>query len=152
LTAQKSSLIPLEDEDAWDDETDFPENLQEEVFIKHIDGPLFFGSTASFQQVTQAIPSTASVVILRMGKMDYIDQTGLYALEDLLIDLISKDIKVLFIKVQEQPKYMLERIDVIPDLIPEDQQFSSFKACLAWIKNNVEDIYPPEPPNYESLV
>jgi len=152
LTAKKSAVSSLDEDEAWDDEEDFPETLKEEVFIKHINGPLFFGSSTNFQQLSQAIPNTASVVIIRMGKMDYIDQTGLYALEDLLIDLASQNIKVLFVNVQEQPKYMLERIDVIPDLIPEDQVFNSFDNCLKWIKANVKNVHPPKPPNYESLV
>ena len=35
---------------------DFPENLKEEVFIKHFKGPLFFGSTSDFQALTLQIP------------------------------------------------------------------------------------------------
>jgi len=144
LTAKKSKVGSLLRETAWEDEAGFPENLKEEVFIKHINGPLFFGSTTSFQQLVQAIPNTASVVIFRMGKMDYIDQTGLYALEDLLIDLSNENIKPLIVKIQEQPKYMLERIDIIPDLIPNEHLFNSFDECLTWIKDNVKDEHGPD--------
>ena len=31
---------------------------------------------------------------------------------------------------------MMERIDIIPDLIPEEQIFSTFKECVNWIKEN----------------
>jgi SulP family sulfate permease len=31
---------------------------------------------------------------------------------------------------------MLERIDIIPDLIPKDQIFDDFKDCLKWITDN----------------
>jgi SulP family sulfate permease len=34
---------------------------------------------------------------------------------------------------------MLERIDIIPDLIPKDQIFDNFNDCLVWIKKSVED-------------
>ena len=44
----------------------------------------------------------------------------------------------------EQPRYMMERIDIIPDLIPNEQMFDDFKECLVWIKENVEDIYPED--------
>ena len=53
-------------EEAWADEVEFPKNLKEEVFIKHLKGPLFFGSTSDFQALTQQIPSTAKTVILRL--------------------------------------------------------------------------------------
>ncbi len=141
LTAERSDVKSLKEEKGWADEADFPEHLKEEVFIKHIKGPLFFGSTSDFQQLAMQIPSTASTIIIRMDKIPYIDQSGLYAMEDILVDLVSKDKKVLLVDVTEQPRYMLERIDIIPDLIPEDQIFGNFADCLTWIKANVKDEY-----------
>jgi len=143
LTAQRSDVKSLKEE-KWADEVDFPENLKEEVFIKHIKGPLFFGSTSDFQQLAKQIPDTASAVIIRMGRMQYIDQSGLYALEDVLIELVSQGKKILLVNIIKQPRYMMERIDIIPDLVPEDQIFSNFKSCLKWIKENVEDEYNAE--------
>ena len=34
---------------------------------------------------------------------------------------------------------MLEKIDIIPDLVPKEQIFNTFKECLVWIKTNVKD-------------
>ena len=34
---------------------------------------------------------------------------------------------------------MMERIDIIPDLIPKEHIFKDFNSCLQWIKNNVKD-------------
>ena len=140
LTAERSDIKSLKKEKAWDDEIGFPENLKEEVFIKHIKGPLFFGSTSDFQELAKQIPPTASHIIIRMGRMQYIDQSGLYAMEDVLIDLFNQGKKVLLVNVIKQPRYMLERIDIIPDLIPEDQIFDNFSDCLKWIKANVKDV------------
>ncbi|MGC1203975.1 MAG: SulP family inorganic anion transporter [Flavobacteriaceae bacterium] len=138
LTAERSDVKPLKEE-AWADEATFPNSLKEEVFIKHLKGPLFFGSTSDFQALTQQIPSTAKTVILRLGRMQYMDQSGLYAMEDMLQDLNKKEIEVLFVGLLRQPKYMMERIDIIPDLIPNEHIFKDFKACLNWIKQNVKD-------------
>ncbi|WNH14153.1 SulP family inorganic anion transporter [Thalassobellus suaedae] len=135
LTAERSNVKPLKEE-AWKDEINFPENLKEEVFIKHIKGPLFFGSTSDFQQLTAQIPNTARTVIIRLGRMQYMDQSGLYAMEDMLQDLNKKNIEVLFVGLLKQPKYMMERIDIIPDLIPKEHIFDNFKKCLEWIKSN----------------
>jgi SulP family sulfate permease len=138
LTAERSDVKPLKEE-AWDDEGGFPSNLKEEVFIKHLKGPLFFGSTSDFQQLYAQIPETAKTVVLRLGRMQYMDQSGLYAMEDMLQDLNKKSIEVLFVGLLKQPKYMMERIDIIPDLIPKEHIFNSFKECLKWIKQNVKD-------------
>ncbi len=144
LTAKGSDVKPLLEEKSWADEGDFPVNLKEEVFIKHIKGPLFFGSTSDFQQLIRQIPSTASHAIIRMGRVPYMDQSGLYAIEDILVELATDDIQVLMVAVQEQPRYMMEKIDIIPDLVPEENIFDDFDTCLKWIKDNVEDTVPPQ--------
>jgi len=136
LTAKRSDIKSLSKEKAWSDEIDFPKDLQESVFIKHIKGPLFFGSTSDFQALIKQIPDTATTIIIRMGRMQYIDQSGLYAMEDILVDLVRDGKKVLFVNIIEQPRYMLERIDIIPDLVPKEQIFDTFDDCLKWIKEN----------------
>ena len=136
LTAQRSNVRALREE-AWSDEKNIPQKIKDEVFIKHIKGPLFFGSTNEFQQLASQIPDTASTVIIRMGRMQYMDQTGLYAMEDVLQDLKRKDVTILLVNILDQPKYMLERIDIIPDLIPKHHVFKSFKSCLEWVDENL---------------
>jgi SulP family sulfate permease len=142
LMASNSELKSLSDFEDWDDEMDFPQNLKEEVVIKHIDGPLFFGSTTDFQQLSAQIPDETSTIVLRMSRVPYIDQSGLYAIEDLVNGMESQGKTVLLVGVKEQPKYMMERIDIIPDLISKDHMFKSFSDCLRWIVENVEDTHP----------
>ena len=141
LTADKSIVTQLGKELGWSDEGNFPKYLKEEVYIKHISGPLFFGSTSDFQQLANEIPYTASALIIRLDKMRYMDQSGLYAMEDILIDLASKNVKIVFVNLMKQPQYLMEKIDIIPDLVPHDQIFENFEQSLDWIKENVEDIY-----------
>jgi SulP family sulfate permease len=138
LTAERSDVKSLKEE-AWSDEKGFPENLKEEVFIKHIKGPLFFGSTSDFQALYLQIPDTAKTVIMRLGRMQYMDQSGLYAMEDMLQDLKTKNVEVLFVNLLEQPRYMMERIDIIPDFIPKEHIFKNFDECTSWIKKNIKD-------------
>ena len=139
LTAQRSDVKSLKDEKAWADEKGFPEKLREDVFIKHIKGPLFFGSTSDFQELALQIPSSAALVIMRLGRMQYMDQSGLYAMEDMLLDLKSKNIRVVFVGLLKQPRYMMERIDIIPDFIPEEQIFDKFSDCMTWVNEHVKD-------------
>ena len=136
LSAERSDVKSLKKEKNWADETDFPEELKESVFIKHLKGPLFFGTTSEFQSLAKQIPTEASTVVIRLGRMQYMDQSGLYAMEDVLQELDKKNIQVLFVDLLQQPKYMMERIDIIPDLISEEHIFKTFKECTAWIKKN----------------
>ena len=129
LTAERSEVGPLKEE-AWPDEIDFPKNLKDKVFIKHIKGPLFFGSTSEFEQLYKQIPEGAKTVVIRLSRMQYMDQTGLYVMEDTLQDLRVKGVDVIFVGLLKQPRYMMERIDIIPDFIPKERIFKSFKAYL----------------------
>ena len=139
LTAERSDVKSLSKEKAWKDEANFPDSLKEKVFIKHVKGPLFFGSTSDFQQLAKQIPTTATAVVIRLGRMQYMDQSGLYAMEDVLVDLKKADINVLFVGLLKQPRYMMERIDIIPDLVPTELIFKDFNSCLEWVKVNIKD-------------
>ena len=89
--------------------------------------------------LSNQIPDTASIVIIRMDRVPYMDQTGLYAMEDILVGLEKNNITVLFIGIVQQPRYMMERIDIIPDLVSENHIFEDIDSCITWISANVED-------------
>ena len=111
-----------------------PSNLKEEVFIKDIEGPLFFGSSSKFNEIAKQIPSTVTTLVIRLNKVPYIDQSGLYALESVITDLISKNKKILLVGLKNQPKELMEKVNIIPSLIPEKQIFQDFESSLASIK------------------
>ncbi|MGY8933437.1 MAG: SulP family inorganic anion transporter [Flavobacteriales bacterium] len=137
ISAQRSDVKSLKEE-AWADEIGIPEELKEQIFIKHNKGPLFFGSTSEFQALAKQIPQQAATVIIRMDQTQYMDQSGLYAMEEVLIDLVNEGKKVLLVDTLEQPKYMMERIDIIPDLIPKEHLFDDFNSCMVWVKENIK--------------
>jgi len=143
-TAMRSKVVPLGKADElkmkWHDEINFPAKLKEEVFIKRLDGPLFFGNTSDFQELAGAIPATATHVIIRMGKTTYMDQSGLYAMEEALLRFSRGGVKIILVNLQTQPKIMMESIDIIPDLVPEKRLCSSFRDAMVYIKENVEDV------------
>lgn len=101
--------------------------------MKQLEGPLFFGATSSFTASAQQIPIHASKLIIRLEKVPYIDQSGLYALENVILDLVQKGKQVLLVGINKQPQYMLERIDLIPNLVANDQVFREFYNCKKWL-------------------
>ena len=143
ITANASEIRKLHDEaeleEYWKDEADFPQQLKEEVYIKHLNGPLFFGYINDFQVLVSEIPETASHVIIRMDRVPYMDQSGLFAMEGTLQELWEKGITPLFIHLKKQPRLLMEKIDIIPDLVPENHIFDDFSECLNWINENVKD-------------
>jgi sulfate permease, SulP family len=144
VSSKSSRLVALGNSDElglpWNDEENFPQNLREEVFIKRLEGPLFFGNTSDFQELAKGIPVTATHLIIRMGKVPYIDQSGLYAMEETLLRLRQNKVRIILVSLQTQPKVMMESIDIIPDLVPEKSIVKSFKEAMQYIRANVEDI------------
>ncbi|GAA0872656.1 hypothetical protein GCM10009117_18030 [Gangjinia marincola] len=140
-TAELSFVRPLNQapDEPWEDEKNFPERLKQEVYIKHLSGPIFFGSTTEFQLLSKEIPETASDVVIRMGKVPYIDQSGLYAMEEVILELQSRKVNIYLVNLKKQPEYLMRKIDIIPDLIPQEHMFKDFESCIAYLNKNVKD-------------
>jgi len=139
LATQDTRVAAVSEEKAWKDETKLSASFKESVFIKHINGPLFFGFTSDFVNISKQIPPSADVAIIRMDRVPYIDQSGLFALEDVLLDLNQQNIDTLIVGVQSQPKYLMKTIGIIGKLIPEEQIFENFEECRNYvIEKNAE--------------
>jgi sulfate permease, SulP family len=137
---QKTHSAPLRDfsqDVMWKDEKDIISRLGDKVYIKHLDGPLFFGFASRFQDMMKALPMV-QVVIFRMEKVPYIDQSGLYAMEEAILELHNRGIRVAFSHLDEQPLDMLRRIRIIPNLVPESMCFGHFNECARWLENYLE--------------
>ena len=119
-------------------EINISEKSKENVFIKHLNGPLFFGFTSEFVSIANKIPKTASVIIIDMEKVPYIDQSGLFALEDVILDLDKKDIKIIMTGIQSQPMQLMKTIGILGELIPEERVFKSLADSKSFLIDQVK--------------
>jgi SulP family sulfate permease len=126
--------MSIKDEISWPDEK-VPAYIQDNVVIKHLDGPLFFGFTSDFMDKIGRLPDI-KFVIIRMERVPFIDQSGLYALEEAVLSLEQRNIQVMITGLQTQPEDRLRRIRIIPDLIPENNLFGTFKDAIKWLVDN----------------
>lgn len=93
----------------------------------------FFGFASNFTERIATLKDIKYVVI-RMKKVPFIEQTGLYALEDAILSLEQKGIEVLLTGLQDQTRNQMENIKIIPGLIPNDNLFETFMECVEWLK------------------
>ena len=133
-----SAVGALPAEMPWDDETSVLSQYQNKIYIKHLYGPLFFGATTSFQEMIKGLDPNIRVLILRMDRVPHIDQSGLYTLEEAIMDLLTKDVIVLMTGTQSQPLDMMKRIDIVPGVITESQMFDDFQSCEVWLRDHLE--------------
>ncbi len=130
LTAEKSKVTTGAKEELWADEKALAELKSDTISIKHVNGPLFFGSTDGFQRLAKEISSSAKTILFRFDRMDYIDQSGLFALEDLLVELSNEDKNIYFVHLPKQPRFMMEQIRLIPRLVPTENIFEELPDFL----------------------
>lgn len=121
----------------WKDEESIPEQVRKKIYIIRIDGPLFFGSVTKFNDLVKDIPADAENVIIRMKLVEFMDQSGLYALETAAADLTSRGVNVFLTHIRTQPRQYAESIRLVPGLIPEENVFPQFRDCMKSIQEKL---------------
>lgn len=137
ISSEKSNVQRLDEMGntlPWEDETGLSSEVMHHVHVKRLEGPIFFVYTNDLRLLDSQIPNDPRYVM-----MDRVpDQSGLYALEDILADLKRSKKTVLLIGLKEQPRYMLERLELIPNAVPCDRVFKIFDQSLEWLKLNID--------------
>ena len=113
-------------------------NSVNRVYIKHLDGPIFFGFASRFQEMITELDDELEILIIEMSKVPYVDQSGLYVLEDSILLLQNNNVLILMTGLQSQPLDMLKKIGLIPDLVPDSHVFNKFDQCKTWIDQNID--------------
>lgn len=119
----------------WDDESELEPKTLEKIYIQRLDGPVFFGAVTRFRQQMESVPEGAKVVIIRMRKVPYIDQSGLYAIETAVQDLQERGVIVIFTIIQPQVMYMFQKTNLVPGLVAESLCFKTFEDCAHWLNH-----------------
>ena len=132
--SKAESLKDFKPEKPWEDEKGISNFVGDQVYIKHINGPLFFGASSGFQDMMKAIPEV-KVLIIRMGKVPYVDQSGLYAMEEALLELRKKGVQIAFTGLYGQAKDMFMHIGIVPELVEKEHCFEDINACESWLKD-----------------
>jgi len=133
LAETETTVTALDPEPTWEDEAGIAKHSK--VYIKHLYGPLFFGFSSGFRALASSLPKQAETLVVRMERVPYIDQSGLYTLEDTILRLTQEGKKVVVTGLQSQPADMLRRIGLIPNLIPEENAFESFADFQTWLES-----------------
>ena len=113
---------------------------KDKIYIKHMSGPMFFGFTSRFQELIKELDPSIKVLIIRMKKVPYIDQSGVYVMEEAVLELRIKGVVGFMTGVIPQPLDMMKKINIIPGLISEEFLFKKFANCELWLKYNLKSI------------
>jgi sulfate permease, SulP family len=90
------------------------------IVIYSIDGPFFFGAAEKLERTLGRIQRRATILVLRMGNVPFVDATGIFALEEIVSDLRRHGTNLLLAEVRPNVQYKLERAGVIAHLGKEN--------------------------------
>jgi len=108
-----------------------------QVFIQEFHGPLFFGFATKFQE--QFSKSTGmKAVVFRFKHLSFADQSGMYALMDVIKHLNESNTWVLFTGIRNNVREQFQKLGIIPDLVPESHCFQSFESATEWLRKNLK--------------
>lgn len=91
-----------------------PEALADKVFVKNIEGPIFFGFVDIFKANCEKI-SGVHAVILRMNQVPFLDQSGLVVLKQAFEDWQQKGIEIYITGANHFVLDSLEKVKIIPN-------------------------------------
>lgn len=139
IIEDRSTVAPLKKfspEISWDDEKEIVEKMGNRVMIKHLDGPLFFGFASGFQDMISSLEGI-DVIVIRMDKVPYVDQSGLYAMEEFILSVRQQNVEVVLTDLHGQPDEMFRKIKLVPELVPEAHCFDSIEQCANWLEDEL---------------
>lgn len=126
LSEQQTTIGPLAD-DPWADELALPAADRDRLLVKHVEGPLFFGFARGFVDIAP-LAKSGKLLVLRMDRVRFMDQSGAYALQDTLIDLKAAGQRVLLVGLPVASLDILRTLHLVPDVIPEKDVFDDFRS------------------------
>lgn len=138
--AEASTMDPVDNHP--NEEDDHIQNLNNshhagQVFIQEFHGPLFFGFSTKFQEQFNQTQDMKAVVF-RFKHLSFADQSGMYALMDVVRDLNNKNTWVIFTGLRKNVKEQFMKLGIIPDLVPESHCFATFPKATVWLKKNLK--------------
>jgi sulfate permease, SulP family len=105
------------------------EKLPAGVVVYEIGGPMFFGAVEKFERALLETHTLPKVLILRLDRVPFMDITGIQTLEEVLIELNKRNVRVLLCEANERVHAKLQNAGLI-DTAGKDGYLPTLRAAL----------------------
>ena len=122
----------------WQNDVELRDAMEGQVVIKRLNGPLFFGFTSQFRGMISSLPDM-KVFVMRMDRVPFIDQSGVFALEAAIKELTEREIVMAISEPNAQVTKLLSKMKIIPRLIPDERIFKNFSDCRYWLRHEISE-------------
>src|SRR5690606_2046714 len=89
-----------------------------DVLVYAIEGPFFFAAVDAFQRVLSDTHTDPRVLIIRLAHVPFIDATGLQVLEQSVLDLQARGVRVILAEANDRVHGKLRKMGLIEKLGP----------------------------------
>jgi SulP family sulfate permease len=104
-------------------------NLPAGVLVYAIEGPFFFGAVENFERALIHTHTDPRILILRLRWMPFVDMTGLQTLEEVILKMQKRGIRILLCEANHKVRSKLARAGVL-ELIAAADYHESFAQAL----------------------
>jgi len=109
--------------------------LPDDIMIYQIDGPLFYGAVETFEQALSDTGGAPAVLLIRLGRVPFIDATGLRTLENLADAQRAKGGRVVLAEANDRVRSKLQRMGLI-EKIEDGDPGASFEQAVGRLIEN----------------
>ena len=99
------------------------------VLVYEIAGPMFFGAVENFERALLQTHTDPQSLILRLDRVPFMDITGIQTIEEVVVALRKRGVRVLMCEANERVFGKLEKAGVLEALLPGDY-CSTFNEAL----------------------
>ena len=103
------------------------------VVVYSVDGPFFFGAVENFERALHETQTDSGTVIIRLRWVPFIDITGLQSLEEAIVELHKRGVRVMLTGANARVEGKLKRAGIL-NLVGSKNFFKTFaeamRACL----------------------
>ncbi len=107
------------------------QELPREIMVYEIAGPIFFGAVENFERALLHTHTLPKILVLRLQDVPFMDITGIQTLEETIIELRKRGVRVLLCEANPRVLAKLENADVLDTLGDTDYCETLHDALVA---------------------
>lgn len=108
-------------------------NLPKGVEVFEIEGPFFFGAAYKFKEAIKVIETPPQVLIVRMGKVPFIDASGIHAIKEVHKGCYVMKIRLMLADIQPAVLITMQNMELL-EKIGKENVYLSFSEALRSLK------------------
>ena len=129
--ATHSPLVDIAAHRPWVPALEAPAEVLSGIFIVEVHGSLFFGNAGPLQRkIEGANMKGAHAIVLHMGDVRFVDQSGVYVLGVLAQDLQKRGVRVYISELHAEPATWLAKLGVAPGIVPAERVFEKVQEAI----------------------